>query len=256
MRIVQAFTMLELLVVIVIILTLAGILIPMVTDSARLAEIESTKSYLKIIDSGIKAYKADFEAYPLQADWNPTGPLNPAVNYWNAPADGDRFTKTNNLAYALCHPDPTVSQDKTARDNAKYKYSYQSDIILDKVNLRRRGGEDVDFSKNTLPYALYDDYAEGEEIGAPLIYIHDPLGVYQWVSNKAEFTQRGRKDANEAAIADGNDPKDYSAFTHAYHGYELMYELWSAGPDGEIDERLHDTGLELNADNITVTPYH
>ena len=251
----SGFSFIELLVVISIIAALSALIIPMVSGSAELAEAEATKSYLKIVDAGIKAYNAEFDRYPIQAEWVPLPPLNAAVDYWRAPADGNRFTKTNNLAYALAHPDPSVSQDDTERQNAKLKHSYQSNLLLDKLSINQRGGSDVDFTTKTFPYPLHDDYAEGDEPGQPLIYIHDPLGVYKWESDSPVFLQRGRKDANEAAIADGKDPKEYSAFTHAYHGYELLYELWSAGPDGDFHENLHDADLEYNADNITVTPF-
>ncbi len=252
---IRAFTFIELLVVVAIIAALSVLLVPLIAGGSKVADEESTKAYLQIVNAGIQAYKDEFDVYPLQADWEPRTPIDADASYWRAPADADRYTALNNLAYALCHPDPKISQGKAAREDARLRYSYQSSLIADKINEAKKGGTDVDFSAGTLPYALYDDYVNGEDRGKPLIYIHDPLGDYHLDGAKLVWDQRGRKNAEAYALKDGKDPHEYSAFTHAYTGFELSYELWSIGPDGEFHENLHDENQVFNEDNICAVKY-
>src|SRR4051812_7886736 len=82
------FTLVELLVVIGIIMTLAAILLPALNTAYRNATRARMAGDLQAIVTALEAYKADFGDYPRTYAWNSLPPpTNPAIP--NVPAPGD-----------------------------------------------------------------------------------------------------------------------------------------------------------------------
>ena len=249
----RAFTLIELLVVIAIVALLSVLLFAGIGSSQQVAEAESTKSLLSIVESLIQNYEAEYGTYPLQANWKPSGFTH--GRFWNAPLLADRTTDTNNLAYTLCHPNPVYPITKAEKDAAKWRLGYAGNGGIDKVP-QENLNPDVDYTTAVPPIAIYDSYGDAGELGKPLLYIFDPYGEFSKIqSNLPVWIRAGRIDAEAQAETDGVEPESFSAFTHAYRGFDKSFELWSIGPDGLFDERLHDRTLIENQDNITVSKY-
>lgn len=66
----SAFTMIELLVVIVIIAILAGLLLPAVIGGIKKAEITQAQTEIKLIEAAINAYRVDYGKYPNEGPGN------------------------------------------------------------------------------------------------------------------------------------------------------------------------------------------
>jgi prepilin-type N-terminal cleavage/methylation domain-containing protein len=74
----RGFTLIELLVVIGIIVLLAGILIPVVTNSIKKGRATAMAATLQSLTAGLNAYKDDFGDYPRVNDVPDLAPLNPS----------------------------------------------------------------------------------------------------------------------------------------------------------------------------------
>jgi type II secretory pathway pseudopilin PulG len=72
-----AFTLIEILVVVGIIIVLAALLVPALYHAKLSAKIASTRSTLSSIRTGLTAYYSDFQAYPDSHSATPTGTYGP-----------------------------------------------------------------------------------------------------------------------------------------------------------------------------------
>ena len=92
----RAFTLIELLVVIGIISVLITLLMPTISSAMLMARQHVTRSTIKELEVGLKAFKSDFKAYPTS---KPRG-----AGASDGRMEGERLTGAANLAYYLLGP--------------------------------------------------------------------------------------------------------------------------------------------------------
>ena len=230
-----AFTLIEMLVVLAIITTLAAIMIPLLAGTQKFIDEESNNNLMTMVSNGLDIYFADFDQYPLQSDWLP----GKADGVYQTP-DGGIFTETNNLGKQLAAITPTKPSNAVELEQMRFLSGYECKILLG--DLPKEISSQFDYSQKNIPI---NDY-----YGNPLIYIYNPLGVFSTDDGGKWIGGRGRFDIDTAAMADGKEAKEYSAFKYATSKYRIRYQLWSRGEDGLFDERLYDETLEINEDNI------
>ena len=228
----KAFTLIEMLVVLAIIIALAAMMIPLVSGTNKFMDEESNKKLMTIVRGGLDVYFSEYGQYPLQANWAPE--KNNGI--YHTP-DGGMYTDTNNLAKLLAAKTPAKPTDAADLENIRFKTGFESDDLFGK--LPKEISSQFDYSQAVVP--IIDYY------GNPLVYIYNPLGIYdgnEWVAG------RGRMDVEKAAEAEGKEVGEYSAFTHAFSKYRIRYQLWSRGEDGLFDEKLYDADNIVNQDNF------
>lgn len=212
-----AFTLIELLVVMAIISLLAAMLIAGVGGSQDLVDNKKCENILVLVGEGLNQYRTEYGFYP-------------------APVAG-----TNNLGYALCHPEPSLPRTRAERDLARTTTSYPNDYLRDKLEDEFIKDDSVTWSTvsstdvQTSPIPICDNFSNGGAYGQPLIYIYKLDG---------------------RAIYTGSD-YNYDCRVSCQKGYQQEAELWSAGPDGRHDSNYHLHDLERydNRDNLTMMPY-
>ncbi len=94
----RAFTMIELLVVIVIIAILAGLLLPAVIGGLKKADITQAQAEIRMIEAALRAYRVDYGKYPNEGQGNDE-------LYWGYDSLIDTLcgsNKTGSVADLLC----------------------------------------------------------------------------------------------------------------------------------------------------------
>ena len=125
----RAFTLIELLVVIGIIGVLITLLMPTISSAMLMARQHMTRSTIKELEVGLKAFKSDFRAYP------PSKPRAPPTGPKTDPTSGERPTGAANLAYYLLGPGRSgwgiagggLMPFTSARPSRSYGPYYQAD---------------------------------------------------------------------------------------------------------------------------------
>ncbi len=125
----RAFTLIELLVVIGIIGVLITLLMPTISSAMLMARQYMTRSTIKELEVGLKAFKSDFKAYP------PSKPRAPPTGPKTDPTSGERPTGAANLAYYLFGPGRSgwgiagggLMPFSNARPSRSYGPYYQAD---------------------------------------------------------------------------------------------------------------------------------
>lgn len=126
----RAFTLIELLIVVSIMIILAGMLSVMMVVAQRQGRVANTRTTLMKVDQAIRLFRTDMRIYPWQTDLG-TAPAEPAQ--WD-----------NNLAFRLAW-DPPAPADATASDPDRITYmrKFHEDISAIQQKFRFVDGSQV-----------------------------------------------------------------------------------------------------------------
>ena len=84
----KAFTLVEILIVVVILGILAAIVVPQFTNATQDAQAGNIKAQLDTLNNQIELYRARTNSYPSVTDFNSTSTTNTAYTTWGVLIDG------------------------------------------------------------------------------------------------------------------------------------------------------------------------
>lgn len=84
----KAFTLVEILIVVVILGILAAIVVPQFTNATQDAQAGNIQAQLDTLNNQIELYRARTNAYPTIAEFNQASTTNPAYTTWGPLIDG------------------------------------------------------------------------------------------------------------------------------------------------------------------------
>ncbi len=202
-----AFTIIELLTVMSIIVILISLLVPSLNMVKRYAKEVRQKAQFHSIESAMELFNNEWDGYPpsdakdeMDKDYCGAMKLCEAMVGQDLmgfhPNSHFRKDLTDGKGYLLYDRDPTISVDDPNEDNLKARKGPY--LQLEKANTYRLwhlyGGRTGVFSEDNGPYlfVLCDEYTRvrnqntGGKIGMPILYykantsntIHDPTGSY------------------------------------------------------------------------------
>ena len=85
----QAFTLIELIIVVIVIGILATLAVPQYMKATERAKIAKAKNAIALISKAEKLYRAENDTYITTSDWSNAGPLDPYVELTDIASDGD-----------------------------------------------------------------------------------------------------------------------------------------------------------------------
>lgn len=141
----RAFTLVELLIVIIIIAVLAAVAIPKFQNSSQRADEASARADLKVIRQAIELFRNDTTLYPLTI---------PALAATSAPSKGRRFNGNNWLSPALPAgwQGPYLLKTPTCPlDGYGYAFRWSESGVLN-VRISKAGDDDGDSNEPGNPY--------------------------------------------------------------------------------------------------------
>jgi len=130
----RAFTIIELLTVMSIIIILIGLLVPALSRVRRYAMQVKQKAQFHSIGVALDLYNAEFEGYPPSDEWDSTGP--PGQSYCGAMKLAEAMVGQDLLGF---HPDSTFRNDLTSRGPGSELYATAAFPPLPTNLMRRRG---------------------------------------------------------------------------------------------------------------------
>ena len=158
----SAFTLVELLTVIAIIMLLIGILIPALSSARQQAKISATGGVLKSIGDGCEMFQGQFNAYPQSRGYNPFEENNVQGNgaHWLAL----QLVGADRRGYVEPSLRNDSNNDKKIDFNDWHDW-YQLESIQERDYTRVGPFVDVDGDNVGNVQQFFDDYVGGQKIG-------------------------------------------------------------------------------------------
>lgn len=243
-----AFTIVELLTVMSIIVILIGLLVPALNQVKRYAREVKQKAQLKSIDTAIELFNSEFDGYPDSSAFGPDGPA-----YGGAMKLCEAVMGQDLLGY---HPDSTFRSD--GWDSVKLLYPDESALTQGayRANLSTRKGPYLPLD-NANAYSLEDLYGATD----PFLPKHFVLcDVYKRVTHRKIGKKVGMPilyyRANTANIRHNVDTPDDSQNIYNYMDNQALLTLgqpWNVGTSGGgTHALLNPTRFYMNTKNEKV----
>lgn len=141
----RAFTLVELLIVIIVIAVLAAVAIPKFQNSSQRAQESAARADLKVLRQAIASFQMDTSLYPMSID---------SLAATTAPAKGRRFNGNNWLSPALPNGwnGPYIYKAPVCPiDGYEYAFRFSSKGQLN-VRISQSGDSDEDNNESGNPY--------------------------------------------------------------------------------------------------------
>ena len=194
-RDVKAFTLIELIAVMAIILILAGLILGIAGNAQYKSSLERAKSEIKGMEAAIEAYKIDTGSYPSNTATdalNPMSDFDPAIN---GPA-GTRYQASSEYLYQCLSGNIPAANGTAATTTKPY----------------------FDFKPNQLGIAKDAAGVTVATTTSPYMYVQDPFGFsfgYSTIYQKAVVDAAANPAATPAASPTPTP------------GYNPTFDLWS-----------------------------
>ncbi len=251
----RAFTLVELLVVIAIVAILAGILLPVIAKSKTKAKVATARISIKDLDAAIKAYRTDYQRFPLPANY----PRNLVGDSSSGYIFNNNDHSTAGYPNSMYNKDPIYNVtfprfDATALPNLRNRLTFNSDIMYILMNDTNPNGTNPNGARNPkknvylAPKELGPEGTAGQlrrgGVSDARIY-RDPFG------NKFKISMDLNRDGycydyyygskfNEEGLAPHQSRVNWNG--HSLNGRIIKYSaikgdvmIWTAGPDREIE---------------------
>jgi len=222
-----AFTIVELLTVMSIIVILIGLLVPALNQVKKYAYEVKQKAQLKSIDTALELFNSELDGYPDSSAFGPDG-----AEYGGAMKLCEAVMGQDLLGY---HPDSTFRSDGTNGVNMLYPLASSLSPAAYKANLSTRKGPYLPLD-NANAYSLEDLYVST----APFLPTHFVLcDVYKRVTHRRIGSKVGMPilyyRANTANIRHNTDNPDDPQNIYNYRDNQTLLALgkpWDMGNSG------------------------
>lgn len=236
----RAFTLVELLVVIGIIVVLMSIAIPIVNSARRSADVARSKLDLNAIALALEAYKQDFKDYPRP----PRNLPNEVVLAWALIGPFQADSNSPNLGPAVTKYDGAdgpgfrTQWDATAKTGSKtwgpYLAADKFPLSDDKLTLKDRFGGNIDyFPRWRTPQKSLKLFDTANTSATAL-----GVGIYDW--HQGDQTPTAMSGTTPKAVLFFQKALGDTDFSDAVAGTEQLgtcpeFLLLSRGPTGDFD---------------------
>ena len=211
----KAFSLVELLVVIGIIVLLVGILVPSISRAYINAKLAQARANIALIEGGCEMYKTDFDEYPASTGMNDPG---------GSAMTGAQMLVVYMTGYADDGGTKGLPEGSLSDDDGNDGFGFRP-VRRGKVYGPYNGCEEIPTNGETPP-SFVNDFIKHE----------NPIYYFRWTGSNFD-------DAH-------NDNDISQSYLNTADDSRRDFLLWSAGPNGEIDDP-NDPSAGEDFDDVT-----